>query len=384
MNGSTLTLGLVAGLAVLGAARRGSRSIPSSPSSPLDLPPFVGLDAPAGFYYRARGSRWPRPSSVILLGDVGGNTPGPILKIYQWRFPHNPNDTFRSPLVNFDNMHHMGAYRWRNLGYSGDRYDTFGEARILVQRVIDGQKPAAVIDVSGGLSDTFGGADKASRAKRKEAERLYAHAKKTDLIVGELKEVPWFDEKSYKFTVARPGTYAENFDLDAWTRSYAGYGIDVGRTRLGMGHTIEDVPLWKSLDVFSDQLWNRSPMELGLLLGFPICTTVHFGWGALPPLFKLALLKDWPYAPLLSLLEEKARLDARMTDIFPDWEEEVRQSVGTVQQEIADWTYDHDAPDAWTARWEDGRLTREIEAVLRKDLTPLETRELLRQRRGAR
>ena len=98
----------------------------------------------------------------------------------------------------------------------------------------------------------------------------------------------------------------------------------------------------------------------------------------------LALVKDWPYAPLLSLLEEKARLDARMTDMFPDWDEEVRQSVDTVEREIADWTYDHDAPDAWTARWEDGRLTREIEAVLRKDLTPLETRELLRQRRGAR
>ena len=264
MNGSTLTLGLVAGLAVLGAARRGSRSIPSSPSSPLDLPPFVGLDAPAGFYYR------PRPSSVILLGDVGGNTPGPILKIYQWRFHHNPNDTFRSPLVNFDNMHHMGAYRWRNLRYSGDRYDTFGAARILVQRVIDGQKPAAVINVSGGLSFLFGGADKASRAKREEAERLYAHAKKTDLIVGELKEVPWFDEKSYEFTVARPGTYGENFDLDAWTRSYTGYGIDVARR----ARTIKDVPLWKSLDVFSEQL-PMSPMELGLLLGFPICTTVH-------------------------------------------------------------------------------------------------------------
>ena len=98
----------------------------------------------------------------------------------------------------------------------------------------------------------------------------------------------------------------------------------------------------------------------------------------------LTLVKDWPYAPLLSLLEEKARLDARMTGMFPDWDEEIRQSVETVEREIADWTYTHDAPDAWTARWEDGRLTREIEVVLRMDLTPLETRELLRQRRGAR
>jgi len=97
----------------------------------------------------------------------------------------------------------------------------------------------------------------------------------------------------------------------------------------------------------------------------------------------LTLVQDWPYALLLALLDEKARLDARMTGMFPDWDEEVRQSVDTVEREIADWTYDHDAPDAWTARWEDGRLTREIEAVLRKDLTPLETRELLRQRRRA-
>lgn len=265
MNGSTLTLGLVAGLAVAGAARRGSRSIPSSPSSPLDLPPFVGLDAPAGFYYRSK------PSSVILLGDIGGNTPGPIRKIFQWRFRSNSNDTFRSPLVNFDNMHHMGGYSWRDLGYRGDRYDPFGASRILVQRVIDGQKPAAVINVSGYQSYTFGGEEKASRAKREEAERLYAHAKKTDLIVGELEEFPWGNEKSYSFTVARPGTYGENFDLDAWTRSYTGYGIDVAHT----AHTIEDVPLWKSLDIFSDQL-PMSPMELGLLLGFPICTTVHF------------------------------------------------------------------------------------------------------------
>jgi hypothetical protein len=98
----------------------------------------------------------------------------------------------------------------------------------------------------------------------------------------------------------------------------------------------------------------------------------------------LTLVKDWPYALLLSLLEEKARLDARMTGMFPDQDYEIGQSVEAVEREIENYPYDYDASDAWTARWEDGRLTREIEVVLRMDLTPLETRELLRQRRGAR
>jgi hypothetical protein len=98
----------------------------------------------------------------------------------------------------------------------------------------------------------------------------------------------------------------------------------------------------------------------------------------------LTLVKDWPYALLLSLLEEKARLDARMTGMFPDQDYEIGQSVEAVEREIENYPYDYGASDAWTARWEDGRLTREIEVVLRMDLTPLETRELLRQRRGAR
>ena len=128
---------------------------------------------------------------------------------------------------------------------------------------------------------------------------------------------------------------------------------------------------------------NGSTLTLGLVAGLALGAVVARR-GSRAQQIDLTLVKDWPYAPLLSLLEEKARLDARMTGMFPDWDEEIRQSVETVEREIENYPYDYDASDAWIARWEDGRLTREIEAVLRKDLTPLETRELLRQRRGAR
>jgi hypothetical protein len=126
---------------------------------------------------------------------------------------------------------------------------------------------------------------------------------------------------------------------------------------------------------------NGLPLALGAVALLAAAGRVKRGSSSRAQQIDLTLVQDWPYAPLLSLLDEKARLDARMTGLFPDWDEEIRQSVETVEREIEDWTSDHDAPDAWIARWEDGRLTREIEAVLRRDLTPLETRELLRRRR---
>ena len=99
----------------------------------------------------------------------------------------------------------------------------------------------------------------------------------------------------------------------------------------------------------------------------------------------LAALADWHYAALLALVEEKSRLDARMTEMFPDQDVEIRRSVDAVERVIERWLQHHDeVSDAWMMRWEDGLLTREIEAFLLQDTTPMETRELLQRRRAAR
>jgi len=186
-------------------------------------------------------------------------------------------------------MHHMGAYSWYDMTFIGNQYEPFLASRSLLQRVIDGQKPAAVVNVAGYLDNLFGGRDggrdKANHAKHEEAKRLHAHAKRTGLIVGELKEKP--KDESYVFTVARPGTYGENFDLDAWTQSYAGYGSKLDAAwwydRANTARSnIKDVPLCESIALNVDNL-PSGPMQTGLLLGFPICTTVSFltgkgGW----------------------------------------------------------------------------------------------------------
>ena len=97
-------------------------------------------------------------------------------------------------------------------------------------------------------------------------------------------------------------------------------------------------------------------------------------------------LRDWPYAALLALVEEKARFDARMTEMFPDQDEEVRRSIRAVERVLERWMENHadEASDAWVTRWEDGALVPEMRAFLLLDTTPAETRELLRQRRTAR
>lgn len=123
---------------------------------------------------------------------------------------------------------------------------------------------------------------------------------------------------------------------------------------------------------------NGLPLVLGAVAALVAAGRVKRGS------FNHAGLEDWPYALLLELVEEKARFDGRMTQMFPDMDEEMRQSVETVEREIERWLDFHEAPYAWMTRWENGLLTREIEAFLRKDMTPMETRALLRQRRTAR
>ena len=99
-----------------------------------------------------------------------------------------------------------------------------------------------------------------------------------------------------------------------------------------------------------------------------------------------AALADWPYAALLALVEEKARFDVRMTEMFPDQDAEIRRSVDAVERVVERWMDHHadEASDAWMMRWEDGALVPEMRAFLRSDATPAETRELLRRRRAAR
>lgn len=99
--------------------------------------------------------------------------------------------------------------------------------------------------------------------------------------------------------------------------------------------------------------------------------------------FQRVGLDDWPYALLVELVNEKARLDARMTEMFPDSDEEIRQSMAFLERDIERWLDQHEAPDAWLARWESGLLDTEIEGFLRQDLTPAELSALMRRRRMA-
>lgn len=123
---------------------------------------------------------------------------------------------------------------------------------------------------------------------------------------------------------------------------------------------------------------NGLPLVLGAVAALVAAGRVKRGS------FNHAGLEDWPYAILFELVEEKARFDARMTEMFPDRDEELRRSVAAVEMSIERWLQHHDeVSDAWMMRWEDGLLTREIEAFLLQDTTPMETRELLRRRRTA-
>ena len=191
----------------------------------------------------------------------------------------------------------------------------------------------------------------------------------------------------------RKGSFNEERDFGTFTRGLAPQKVIRQAVAYYVGepgfYPMELVGVDRELVPVANRRAGRHGRMVNLPLGFTLKMPqaderAKRGSSSRAQQIDLTLVKDWPYALLLSLLEEKARLDARMTGMFPDQDYEIGQSVEAVEREIENYPYDYGASDAWTARWEDGRLTREIEVVLRMDLTPLETRELLRQRRGAR
>jgi hypothetical protein len=179
-------------------------------------------------------------------------------------------------MVVFDNMHHMGGYSWRPHNYDGSTYLEIGRSEALVDRMLAKRKPAAECVVAGNWSFRYDRDERrAHQAKRDAITKLHERASRGDLVVGAIHtghlagvEYPW----SYRFTMAQPGTSSDNFDLDAWKSSWLGYKMPEPYLASWL-EEIDGVPLSHLIELFRENEHSLPAPIVGLILGFPICTT---------------------------------------------------------------------------------------------------------------
>ncbi len=157
---------------------------------------------------------------------------------------------FASPLLNDYNLHFTGGWVWNG-----------ADNRALVERVIHGQKPAGFI--KGDLALLKGFEMMAKNARL--ATHLHA------------------DGNQFELGIARQGTCAETFDLDALERDYNNMGIIVSVKQYATMKLSDFLLDWDSTSP-SDEPTHAA--ITGLLLGYPVESTVALLTGNVLPRYR--------------------------------------------------------------------------------------------------
>jgi len=230
----------------------GSDGVGSSISIALNLPTLPKKPKP-GFYRKTR--------SVVVYVQPTGRDDGnkPAHQVHSWRGTPKP-ETFQSSMVRWGNMNFMGGYHWRPQIWKNGVYQPYGSPRALVNAVIRGKKPAGVTGSIGGVRGNL-------KADIKEAKALHKKAKAAGLLVGplDLTDVSWI-----AFYFAQSGTFGDHFDLDSWVTTWEVYGEDMSE----WAKRLEDMPLITLIERFADDGHSLIGPVTGLLLGYPVFSTV--------------------------------------------------------------------------------------------------------------
>lgn len=177
---------------------------------------------------------------------------------------------FKSPMVNEENFKFVA----RHPEYRTDPNPN-KEALVLINRVIKGKKPFAYIVME----------------SKREATKVHNQLKRrTDVVVSKM----WFDPSDsqwvpdyYRFYIARLGTLSENFDLKALAARYKKADLPevVKDIKKKANYTLASYfgtfdyqeyeyktkkPPWTKLRKIPVEPW-----ETGLVLGYPIASTIH-------------------------------------------------------------------------------------------------------------
>jgi len=228
-------------------------------SRAIDLPILPHPVKRPGFYRDTQMEH-----RVVVLGES-------LTVLGTWECPSNPDDQFTSPLINFNNMHHMGGYTWRPNHPRGPRVPLV-EQNLLLDRVLDGVKPAAS---TGYMCEAWNSSD--------EANLRTATTFRQRVIVSGLGATRLYKSGNwprYGFGFAREGTLHDNYDLTAWRAAWVAYGLDAVIVddmvaRYG-GCTLLDL-----VNVFEQDEYELPPHIRGLVLGYPLCTTIQYMRGRL-------------------------------------------------------------------------------------------------------
>lgn len=165
---------------------------------------------------------------------------------------------FSSAMVNWENLHLCGGWSWR---FTGDlrKYNNMKDHEITVERVLGGLKPAGTIYGSLELIEEVA-------AKVTAAGFLAKH-----------KFRPNMPKWPYEMMIANPKPFEELFDLDALDADYAKYFKVLGAEDITPKFSkLRGKSMADFMDLNIDWCSPVGMYVVGLILGYPVESTVHF------------------------------------------------------------------------------------------------------------
>jgi hypothetical protein len=231
---------------------------PENTSTPHGLPELADPGKAKAGFYRV-------PHGVTYVYQVYSRPP---VRPITWKCAFTPEETFESPMVRWANLHYMGGYQKARMGA-----DVFAGSVEHLEDLLEGRKPSGDVLVFPGWSADSYQLERARGLSTEWEKRL----REAGLRVRRVSEAHHVKGKQFwRLIVAQNLKIREAFDLESWVSSWAAHGYDVGPLAKALGGRA----LISLVTAFHEDEAAWPPPITGLILGYPICSTVSFMRGA--------------------------------------------------------------------------------------------------------